>query len=434
MINNKKCAVHENIPPGVFTLSSEKNIINCNRQMGEWLGVKNSELLNQGGVFNILDYIETEYSKLLFIKNLNKVKEGKDCSFECEFKTSVPESIWLEIVLMRSCHNDISVIIGVARKTSKNMLKEKSISLLNRSMAQVSESVVITDDQGIVEYVNDEYEKKTGYRRELVVGGKPAIVSSGQHSDRFYKNMWDTIKNGKVFRGILKNRKKNGNYYYEEKIITPVKNMQGDITHYISTGRDITRRLQKQGKIDYLAYHDSMTGFHNRRYLEKKLINIFHMAKKTGVHAACLYIDLDDFKGVNDVYGHECGDLVLKTIARRIVSCTRKNDILTRIGGDEFFVVMPDLKNNNDAGLVAEKIINKIRQNININGVNLSLSVSVGIAFIPENGMHLGEIIKNADIAMYYSKETGKNKYSIFNKDFDKIDLTTEMRLVKALW
>jgi len=433
MVNDNLCEVHENISAGIFTLSNEKNIINCNRQMELWLAVSNNKLLSQAGVINILDCIETEDLKLLFSKYFSKAEEGKDCCFTCKFKTAGFEGILLEVMLMQSCVNDVKVIVGVARKVLDNSIKDNGVSFLGRSLAQLSESVVITDKQGLVEYVNDEYERKTGYHREFVIGEKPAVVSSGQHSERFYKNMWDTIKSGKVFKGVLKNRKKNGNYYYEEKIITPIKNTQGDITHYISTGRDITRRLQRQGEIDYLAYHDSMTGFHNRRYLEKRLKNIFHMAKKSAVQAACLYIDLDDFKSVNDMYGHECGDLVLKAIAKRIVSCTRKNDILSRIGGDEFFVVMPELKNNNDASLVAEKIINKINQNININGIDLSLSVSVGIALIPDHGVSADVIIKNSDIAMYHSKETGKNRYSIFNKNFEKAVITTEIRLIDAI-
>jgi len=426
-------ACFEGAPQGIFVLSLDKYFITCNKLMCQWLDSNNINLKNTKNKLSILDFIETKDLKNLFLKYFDKALKGVHASFECKFIVNNSSVLWLEIDLGKTSNDGVDIIIGIAKNITDKKKSQSHLSYHCRALDQAADSVVITNKNGIIEYVNEAFVKKTGYQRNSAIGGKPSILKSGEHSGEFYKTLWNTINNGKVFRDILKNKKKNGCYYYEEKTITPIKNEQDQITHYMSTGRDITKRLIKQHKIDYFAHHDSLTGFYNRRFLNKKLKKIILDSKNNKRISACFFIDLDDFKGINDNYGHNYGDLVLKTIAKRISSCTRHKDILTRIGGDEFFIVVPELSSIEDGKVVAKKLLESIKQKIHIENIDLSVTVSIGMVVVPEHGTNLDDVIKNADMAMYHAKELGKNSFFLYNKGDVHGKSTTEIDLLDAL-
>jgi diguanylate cyclase (GGDEF)-like protein/PAS domain S-box-containing protein len=419
---------------GVFVITVEAELLSANITMREWLGVScECESLSIKKI-RILDCIDIEF-RSEFSNKLKKTLKTENSRFTCYLKLNDYRQLF-EFYVNRVVLEKKTYFLGFAKEIQdreKQGVEKYKTSYLGRSLDQVAESILITDSRGIVEYVNEAYIKKTGYKREAVIGANPNIVKSGHHTEKYYKNLWNTINKGKVFRGILKNKKKNGNYYYEEKIITPIKDNSGEITHFISTGRDITKRLRKQGEVDFMAHHDPLTNFYNRGYLNKKLIQIIHNSLNNNKMAACFFIDLDDFKAINDVYGHECGDKVLKTVASRIQTCTRSRDVLARIGGDEFIVIMPELKSTTDASMVAEKIINTIKHNMSINDVSISISASVGVAIIPDHGKSIEQIIKNSDSAMYHSKSSGKNTFSVYEHEYTYDKPTTERLLAKAL-
>ena len=226
------------------------------------------------------------------------------------------------------------MVIGVARDVTLGRRTEDVVHKLSSAIEQTADSVVITDLHGTIEYVNPAFEKNTGFRRAEAVGQTPRIVKSGKHDAEFYRRLWDTILRGEAFRDVLVNRRKDGTLYYEEKTITPLKDEKGRITHFVSTGKDVTERMEAQERLDRLAYYDTLTGLPNRNLFRDRLRHALERVQRAGRTVATLVLDLDNFKAVNDSLGHEVGDLLLKAISERLRACVREEDTVARLGGE----------------------------------------------------------------------------------------------------
>lgn len=273
---------------------------------------------------------------------------------------------------------------------------------------QTSDIVFITDPNGHIEYVNPAFTHTTGYTREEVEGKTPALLKSGQHLPSFFSNLWNEIRQGKQFRDLFVNRRRDGTLFYEEKTISPLTDENGHITSFVSTGKDIT-----DSKVTRLAFHDQLTGLVNRALFMDRLQHEMTHAARSGQHMAVLYMDLDGFKAVNDTLGHRAGDEVLKKFASRVGALMRKSDTLARLGGDEFAMLLRDIENTMAAEQVAGKIVEAVRQEWLVDDCPVGLGVSIGIVLFPADDVDSESLLAHADAAMYAAKRGGRNRYVI---------------------
>ena len=294
---------------------------------------------------------------------------------------------------------------------------EEKTNKLSQALEQTADSITITDTDGLIEYVNPAFTAMTGFSAREAVGHYPSIVKSGRHKPQFYRQLWDALKQGQSFRDVFINRKKGGELYYEEKTITPLKDAQGRITHYISTGKDITERMQTQERLHYLSYHDVLTELPNRLLFLEWLNHALAVDGDADMRLAVICLDVDRFKIINDTLGHDSGDRVLMTMAGLLKKCLGKGDTVARLGGDEFAVLVEHFSSPSDVMTKINKILERLGQPLHIDSHDLYITVSMGIALAPDDGTDANTLLKNADAALNRAKEQGRHTYQFYSAD-----------------
>ncbi len=429
-----------------------------------------------------------------------------------------------------------------ARLRREKRQTEQTLRKLSLAVKQAADSVIITDPQGCIEYVNPAFETLTGYRAGEITGATPSILRSGCHDQHYYQRLWSTIGRGEIFRDTVINRRKDGELFYEEQVITPLKDEQGNITHFVSTGRDITARVQAEearirlaeileatpdmvailepggglrylngagrrmlgmglqddiekrnlqdifpesvaqqlltdvipaayrdgawtgetvlrlvdgnempvsqvvlvhrdadGEIDYVstitrdiserkqfeaelqhrATHDSLTDLPNRFFLIDRLTFALERARRHGNYVAVIFLDMDNFKRVNDSLGHAAGDALLQQVARRLMGCLRPNDTVARHGGDEFTIVLDDLVHAENVLVVLRKLRSAFERPISVGSHEVYVTFSTGIALYPDDGSRVEDLLRNSDTAMYRAKSSGSSQYRFYAPDMN---------------
>lgn len=270
-----------------------------------------------------------------------------------------------------------------------------------------SEGVLITDATPRIVHVNRAFTETTGYSLEEVLGKNPNVLHSGRQGAEFYKTMWQTLRETGGWEGELWNRRKNGEVYPEWLHINNVRDEHGHITHYVGVFSDIGPNKEIQHELQKLAYYDPLTGLPNRRLFMDRLEQTVAQSYRLKDGFSLLFIDLDRFKNINDAYGHELGDDLLKVVARRIREAVRESDTVARLGGDEFVAILLDCHDAHSALQVVEKIRESVSVPIVLGGHELNVTAAIGISFYPEDAVSVSDIIRNADAAMYRAKVDG---------------------------
>jgi diguanylate cyclase (GGDEF)-like protein/PAS domain S-box-containing protein len=303
--------------------------------------------------------------------------------------------------------------------TDISMRKEIELNLrkLNLAVEQSPNLVVITNIRGVIEYVNHKVTELTGYLPEEVIGQLSSIFNSDKTPDSIYTELWNTITSGKVWRGILQNKKKNGDIYWAQESIAPVKNDAQEITHYVSIQEDVTSARELTDKLSYQADHDPLTGLINRQAFERRLERVLQTAKENDSEHALCYLDLDQFKIVNDSCSHAAGDELLRQLSKELSKTIRHRDTLGRLGGDEFAVLMEHCSLQ-QAKRTAEKILTRVSQ-FHFGWENKSFRIGVSIGLVPVSSQSgsIGDLLKQADIACYAAKDAGRNRIHVFLQD-----------------
>ncbi|MBI2311014.1 MAG: EAL domain-containing protein [Betaproteobacteria bacterium] len=326
-----------------------------------------------------------------------------------------------------------NVRLGEAMRVQQEAAER--VRKLSRAVEQSANAVVITDLKGDIEYVNPKFCELTGYGPDEVMGRNPRLLKSGETPPEVYREMWETLLAGREWFGEFHNRKKNGELFWCLESISPIKDDQGAITHFVSVTEDISSRKLAESTIRQLAYHDVLTGLPNRRLFRDRLEQAAANARRSGHSLALLYLDLDRFKNINDTLGHSVGDALLKAVADRITGTVRHEDTVARLEGDEFAILLSDIHNVENAARVAEKLARSLKQPFHVPGHELFVTASIGISLYPQDTEDLDTLNQNADLALHRAKELGDN-FGFFTADMNATvlqHLTLENSLRRAL-
>ena len=288
------------------------------------------------------------------------------------------------------------------------------------------EGMFIADDRSVIVRVNRAFVEITGYTADEAIGQTPRLLSSGRHDAAFYQAMQDSIACSGVWQGEIWNRRKNGEVYPQWLTITAVKNAQGDVTHYVSTLTDITQRKTAEDEIRNLAFYDPLTRLPNRRLLLDRLKQALASSTRSGRYGALLFIDLDNFKTLNDTLGHDIGDLLLQQVGQRLATCVREGDTVARLGGDEFVVMLEDLSETlqeaaTQAETVGEKILVTLNRLYQLDSYEHHSTPSIGVTLFADHQETVDELLKRADLAMYQAKAAGRNTLCFFDPEMQAV-------------
>ncbi len=304
-------------------------------------------------------------------------------------------------------------------------------------MASVYDSlhaaVMITNEAGNIIAANPAFTRITGYASSEVLGRNPRLLSSGRHDHGFYCAMWQQLLEQNFWQGEIWNRRKNGEVYPEWLSITKVHRESGNDIHYVGIFSDISEQKSAQQRIEYLAHHDQLTGLPNRALLRERFERASAHSMRAGEQVALMFLDLDNFKYVNDVFGHSMGDKLLCLVTHRLHACLREVDILSRLGGDEFVAVLTGIKEASAVAMVAEKIVLSLRNPFDIDGNVFHIGVSIGISLHPTDAADFDALLKHADMAMYQAKANGRDTYNFFTQAMnrlihDRLDMERKLR------
>ena len=307
---------------------------------------------------------------------------------------------------------------------------------LSMTVDQATDLVVVTDLTGKIEYVNRAVEETTGYAAAELLGKSRDLWHSGKHDAEFFQKKRDTVRSGGTFQATVTYRKKNGDLFYLFDTLTPLRDAAGNITHIVSTGRDITSQKSLEERVDYLAYFDALTGVPNRALFVERLQEGIGQAQSSSTHMAVLAIDIDRFKLINDVFGFDAGDELLKVITERILASVGEGDTVARVGNDEFDVVLHNIARPSDVVSAVDKIMKKISQSVILRGEEIIMSFAIGVTLFPDDGEDAETLMRNAHLALRKAKALGKNNFQFYTpgiiekaSDF----LVMEKRLSSAL-
>jgi len=360
---------------------------------------------------NRINMLEDISSKILenYMKTSNKThKEALD-------------SLYLTALLWSLSLFSVAVLTYILRvlvKKEEFLVEELRISSYTFDS---HEAMTITDLHGNILKVNDAFSRITGYMPSEVIGKNPRVLKSMKHSDEFYQNMWKQLHTEGKWSDEIYNKRKNGEVYLEHLSITAIKNEDNITTHYIAQFLDISELKHAQEEAQHQADHDFLTGLLNRKALLQRLNEEFVKARRHDFLHAFLFIDLDEFKAVNDNFGHKAGDKLLIEVSKKLRSILREEDILSRISGDEFAIIILNIDKTEqeaakDVENISKKIIHELNQPFIFDEYKINVSASIGIKLFPDSEKSMQDVIVHADTAMYQAKNQGKNQFVFFDK------------------
>jgi diguanylate cyclase (GGDEF)-like protein/PAS domain S-box-containing protein len=337
------------------------------------------------------------------------------------FGTDVNDShlinLWFYILTLSVVGTTLACYITELQQTAKQLVqKEQQLRILSTAIEQSPTSVMITDLTPKLLYVNPKFTQVTGYSAEEVIRKNPRVLQSGLTPATVYQQLWETLVQGNVWQGELINRRKNGEIYWEEAHIAPVRDSLEVITHYVGVKLDITERKAAEEKIKQLAFYDPLTGLANRRKLLDRLHYAIALNHRTNSQFAVFMMDLDKFKAVNDKLGHAAGDELLKQVALRITEHLRDSDMVARLGGDEFVLVLENLKFPDDVETIALKVIADLTLPFQLSeNDTVQIGASIGISLYPQHGSTPEKLMDHADTALYQAKDNGRGCFAYFS-------------------
>lgn len=329
--------------------------------------------------------------------------------------------IELSSVVFRGSHGR-TLSSMVMRDLTEAKRNEESLRLAANVFTHAREGIIITDTEANIIDVNATFTQITGYSRAEVLGKNPRILNSGQQDAAFYQAMWHKIDEESFWQGEVWNRRKDGELYAEWLTISSIYDEQERITNYLAIFSDVTEQKEHQRYIEHIAHYDALTGLPNRVLLVDRLKQSMASALRHARPLAIAYLDLDGFKAINDNHGHSVGDKLLAQVANRMKQVLRDGDTVARMGGDEFVAVLQDLDGITSSVPIVLRLLSAASQPVEIGELSLRVSASIGVTYFPQQqeDVDADQLVRQADQAMYQAKQSGKNRYYVFDAEQDR--------------
>ncbi|MGZ4980267.1 MAG: EAL domain-containing protein [Methylobacter sp.] len=407
--------LYEYAPVGYLTLTPNGVIIETNLTAASLFGVERNTLINR----NFASLVAPKDSDRCYFLLKNQLKEQKivelmlkrgDDYFHARLDC-LPVVNDGQITMLRITLTDIT-----ESKRAEEELRIAAVAF------EAQEGIMITNADNQILRVNRAFTEITGYSSEELIGHTPRTFQSEFHDAAFYAEMWERINRTGFWQGEIWDQRKNGEIYPKWLTITAVKDDAGNVTHYVGLHTDISERKASEDVIKQLAYYDPLTALPNRRLLLDRLRQALAVSARSKKYGALLFIDLDNFKSLNDHLGHDMGDILLQQVARRLIECVREGDTVSRQGGDEFVIMLEELSENIEeaavkAKTIGEKIIASLNQAYQLGNHEYRNTPSIGITLFINHQHEIRTLLKRADIAMYGAKAAGRNTLRFFDQD-----------------
>jgi diguanylate cyclase (GGDEF)-like protein/PAS domain S-box-containing protein len=411
---------------GVYTYVSSR--------VKDFLGYEPEEIIGQTP-FDTMETKEAQKIAQEFTKIASKQESFRDLVNVNIHKDGSEVILQTSGIPIFDQEGDFAGYRGTDRDITRAIRYKRELEIASNVFKYSTDGIVITNAQNQIISINKAFEKMTGYTLEEVKGKNPNILSSGWADKEFYEEMWVRLHEVGCWENELWDRKKDGTLYAIHQSIICVRDCAGEIQNYIGISHDITDSKNKEKKIKQLAYYDFLTKLPNRKLFEQEVESFIKSAHYNQQTFALLFLDLDNFKWVNDSLGHQFGDQVLIDVSQKIKEILDSDSIIARLGGDEFVVLAPYRELLNISHL-ASKIIQSVQEPILIDDMWISVGWSIGISLFPQNGTNYDTLLKSADIAMYEAKNHGKNRFRYFSEEMNqeaKERLQIDTRLREAL-
>ncbi|MGQ4880121.1 EAL domain-containing protein [Billgrantia sp. LNSP4103-1] len=405
-------------PDAVFSVDMEGHFTSANTACSKVTGYALEQLI--GSHFSIL----VQPGEQEQIRSLYRAGEkGEAFRYSVSIRHREGHSVYLDVTNLPIVINGRVIgFYGIAKDMTEQHHRETELRLLQRSVEASINGIIIADARlpsVPIVYVNEAFERITGYSRDDVMGRNCSILQGSETDAEAVELLRQAIKEQREISVTLCNYRKDGTPFWNNLYLAPVRDGEGVVTHFVGVQHDISERKSYEAKLSFHASHDALTGLANRSLFEDHLLHDVQLAKRHGRHLAVLFVDLDDFKPINDSLGHEVGDQVLIQVAQRLADELDPGDTLARFGSDEFVILLPELLREESAIRLTERLLACIRRPYRVGNHELYIGASVGIAFLDKALDNPVELIQQADMAMYRAKQKGRNAWECFTSDIN---------------
>ncbi len=401
----------DTLPDLVWLKDKEGVYISCNRKFERFFGAQEHQIVGRTDY----DFVDPELSDFFRANDLAAMAAGRSCTNEEEITYADDGHVELVETIktpMVDSNGKLIGVLGVGRDITLRRQNEQEVRLLKQALEQSPVAVILMDSSCRVTYVNSAYTRHSGYDPEMILGDTPAFMFDD--NGVIAKPIQDAISAGQSWSGEISSQSREGAVVWEYLIVSPVQDDDGTLTHYLAVMEDITLRKRQEDRLWFQAHYDALTGLPNRMLVLDRLQQMIKEADRTQEQIAVLFLDMDDFKKINDSMGHDVGDKALREAARRLRAAVRAGDTVGRLGGDEFIVLANRMNSADGVPVIASHILQGFQEPFNLDGRAISLTASVGVALYPDDGQTPSELLKNADSAMYVAKEKGRDRFAFF--------------------
>lgn len=419
----------QGFPDLVWLKDKDGVYLAANSRFEEFLGQPAHKIIGKTDY----DYVDKDLADFFRAHDISAMKNGyltmneETITFASDGHQETLETIKTPI---HHKNGELIGVLGVGRDITERKCAEEQAKLAASVFKNAHEGIMICDANVEVIDVNPEFERLSGYSKRHILGENPRVLSAGITEPKYYQALWQQIKEHGYWQGELVNRKKSGQVYPVLSNISVIKDENQEITHYVSIFTDITHLKVNQKKLEHMAHYDALTGLPNRVLLAERLEKAIQRCTQDDLTLAVCFIDLDNFKPINDLLGHAAGDRLLKILSERLTKNLRTDDTLARIGGDEFILLL-NQKNKEEINLITQKVLEIIEQPLKIDSHQFTLSASMGVALFPDEQSDADTLLRHADQAMYEAKLKGKNRAQYFDIDAAKAyKQSTEQQIV----